>query len=281
MIHPVRIAHRGASGVSPENTTAAIEIAIQSGVDVVEIDVHGTSDGRVVVIHDANLNRTTDGRGFVTRKTLDQIRQADAGHWYSNAFAGERVPLLEEAIEITRHRALLLIEIKGNFLTEKILQIVDEMDAADHVFVQSFNPETIRRIRLLNPSIPTALIIGKLPSTPSRVRARKMVRQVLEIGANALTLWHATLTPSFFEEMRKRAVAVWVWTVDEEIIMRDMVQMGVQGIITNYPQRLNAVLRDLEEEGMIQAPIGRRQRLKPSRWGRRRRLKKLSRKLTP
>ena len=281
MIHPVRIAHRGASGVSPENTNAAIEIAIQSGVDVVEIDVHGTSDGRVVVIHDANLNRTTDGRGFVKGKTLDQVRQADAGHWYSSAFAGERVPLLEEAIEITRHRALLLIEIKGDFLTEKILQIVDEMDASDHVFVQSFNPETIRRIRLLNPSIPTALIVGKLPSTPSRVRARKMVRQVLEVGANALTLWHATLTPSFFEEMRKRAVAVWVWTVDEEIIMRDMVQMGVQGIITNYPQRLNAVLRDLEEEGMIQAPLGRRQRLKPSRWGRRRRLKKLSRKLTP
>jgi len=281
MIHPVRIAHRGASGVSPENTNAAIEIAIQSGVDVVEIDVHGTSDGRVVVIHDANLNRTTDGRGFVKGKTLDQIRQADAGHWYGSAFSGERVPLLEEAIEITRHRALLLIEIKGDFLTEKILQIVDEMDASDHVFVQSFNPETIRRIRLLNPSIPTALIVGKLPSTPSRVRARKMVRQVLEVGANALTLWHATLTPSFFEEMRKRAVAVWVWTVDEEIIMRDMVQMGVQGIITNYPQRLNAVLRDLEEEGMIQAPLGRRQRLKPSRWGRRRRLKKLSRKLTP
>ena len=281
MIHPVRIAHRGASGVSPENTNAAIEIAIQSGVDVVEIDVHGTSDGRVVVIHDANLNRTTDDRGFVKGKTLDQIRQADAGHWYGSAFSGERVPLLEEAIEITRHRALLLIEIKGNFLTEKILQIVDEMDASDHVFVQSFNPETVRRIRLLNPSIPTALIVGKLPSIPSRVRARKVVRQVLEVGANALTLWHATLTPSFFEEMRKRAVAVWVWTVDEEVIMRDMVQMGVQGIITNYPQRLNAVLRDLEEEGMIQAPLGRRQRLKPSRWGRRRRLKKLSRKLTP
>lgn len=275
MIHPVRIAHRGASGSAPENTAAAFERAIRIGVDAIEIDVHGTSDGRVVVIHDPTLDRTTDRCGWIREQTLDQIRSADAGAWFGREFRGEQVPLLEEAIETTRHRALLLVEIKGEFLAEKVLQIVDEMDAADQVVIQSFNPETVRRVKLLDAGIPTALLIGKLPAAPSRVRARRLVKQVLEVGANALAIWHATLTPSFFEEMRKRAVSVWAWTVDEELVMRDMVQMGVQGIITNHPERLNGILEDLEEAGLIQAPLGRRQRLKPTRWGRRRRLRKL------
>ena len=275
MIHPVRIAHRGASGSAPENTAAAFERAIQIGVDAIEVDVHGTSDGRVVVIHDPTLDRTTDRSGWVREQTFEQIRHADAGAWFGAQFRGEQVPLLEEAIETTRHRALLLVEIKGDFLAEKVLQIVGETDAADQVVIQSFNPETIRRVKLLDAGIPTALLIGKLPAAPSRVRARRLVKQVLEVGANALAIWHTTLTPSFFEEMRKRAVSVWAWTVDEELVMRDMVQMGVQGIITNHPERLNGILEDLEEAGLIQTPLGRRQRLKPTRWGRRRRLRKL------
>ncbi len=276
MIHPVRIAHRGASGSAPENTVAAFERAIRIGVDAIEIDVHGTSDGRVVVIHDATLDRTTDRRGLVRQQTLDQIRNADAGTWFGREFKGAQIPLLEEAIETTRHRALLLVEIKGEFLAEKVLQIVDDMEATDQVVIQSFNPETIRRVKLLDAGIPTALLIGKLPAVPSRVRARRLIKQVLEVGANALAIWHATLTPPFFEEMRKRAVSVWAWTVDEEFVMRDMVQMGVQGIITNHPEKLNGILDNLEAAGLIQAPLGRRQRIKPTRWGRRRRLRKLS-----
>ena len=122
----------------------------------------------------------------------------------------------------------------------------------------------------------TALLVGKLPTSPSRMRARRMVRQVLELRANALAIWHATLTPPFFEEMRRRAVSVWTWTGDEESIMRDMALMGGQGIITNYPDRLNRVLEEMEDEGGIQPPLGRRRRLKRSRWGRRRRLRKMS-----
>ena len=137
MIHPVRIAHRGASGSAPENTAAAFERAIRIGVDAIEVDVHGTSDGRVVVLHDPTLDRTTDRCGWVREQTLEQIRHADAGAWFGREFRGEQVPQLEEAIEMTRHRALLLVEIKGEFLAEKVLQIVGEMDAADQVVIQS------------------------------------------------------------------------------------------------------------------------------------------------
>ena len=108
-----------------------------------------------------------------------------------------------------------------------------------------------------------------------RVRARRLVQQVLQVGANVLAIWHATLTPPFLEEMRKRGIAVWAWTVDQDIIMRDLAMMGVQGIITNYPDQLNLVLDELVDEGQLDPPLGRRQRLKRSRWSRRRQLRKL------
>ncbi len=277
MITPVRIAHRGASGqgLAPENTLAAFEMAIQMGIDVVEIDVHATRDGQIVVLHDPTLDRTTDRQGLVRELSLNEVRRADAGTWFDPRFSGERVPILEEVLEVARHRALVLIEIKAEFIAERLLSIVDDMSAESQVIIQSFNPQTVQRIKLLNPAIPTALLIGKLPTTPSRVRARKLVKRILQVGANALAAWHATLTPPFFEEMRKRAIGVWAWTVDEEIIMRDLVLMGIQGIITNYPDRLNQVFEDLEREDQIRPPLGRRQRVKKSRWGRRRQLKKL------
>ena len=152
------------------------------------------------------------------------------------------------------------------------------MEAESHVIIQSFNPETVHRVKLLNSSIPTALVVGKLPTTPSRVRARRMVGEVLEAGANVLSIWHAVLTPQFFEEVRRRGISVWTWTVDEQIIMRDLIQMGVQGIITNFPDRLNETLDVLESEGLLQVPLGRRRRRKRSRWGRRRQLKKMARR---
>ncbi len=280
MIHPLRIAHRGASGrgLAPENTLAAIERAIQTGVDAVEIDVHGTADGAVVVIHDSTLARTTDCQGAVRDLTLAEIRRADAGSWFDPSFEGERVPTLEEVLDLARHRALVLIEVKSDYLAEKVLQIIDSMDAVSQVMVQSFNPQTVHRTKLLSPGLPAALVVGKLPTQPSRVRARKMVRELLEVGANALSIWHTVLTPQFFEEMRRRGVSVWTWTVDDQIVMRDLVHMGVQGIVTNYPNRLNETLGELEAEGLIQVPIGRRQRLKKSRWSRRHRLKKLKRR---
>ncbi len=280
MIHPVRIAHRGASGdgLAPENTLAAFEKAIQIGIDVVEVDVHATLDNRVIVIHDATLDRTTDRLGVVKELTFQEIRQADAGSWCGTQFKDERVPALEEVLDLARHRALVLIEIKADYLAERVLQTIVEMDAVSQVVIQSFNQQTIKRIKLLEPSIPTALLMGNLPTTPSRVRARKIVRDVLAMGANSVGLWHNVITPALLEEMRRRALSVWTWTVNEEIAMRDLIQMGIHGIITNYPDRLNHVLEDLEDEGLVQPPLGRRRRVKRGRWSRRRRIKKAQKK---
>ncbi|MBI2501862.1 MAG: glycerophosphodiester phosphodiesterase [Candidatus Latescibacteria bacterium] len=280
MIHPVRIAHRGASGagLAPENTLAAFEQAIQLGVDLIELDVQQSGDGRLVVIHDATLDRTTDLSGPVAEKSLAEIRRGDAGSWFSPSFRGERVPLLEEVFDLARRRVLTLVEIKGRHIAERVLQVVEEMGAEDQVVVQSFAPQTVRRLKLLAPALPAALLVSSLPTTPARIRVRRLAKEVLEAGANAVGIWHTALTPALLEEMRQRSIGVWAWTVDDEIVMRDLALMGVQGLITNYPDRLNQVLQDLEGEGGIQTPLGRRRRRAQSRWGRRRQLKKLRRR---
>ena len=275
MITPLRIAHRGASGpgLAPENTLAACEKALQIGVDILEIDVHATRDGQIAVLHDATLDRTTNGTGLVADLLGEEVRQLDAGRWFSADFAGERVPLLEEVLDLARNQALVLIEIKADGIAERVLQVIEEANATERVVVQAFNPQTLQRFNLLAPTLPTALLVGQLPTTPSRVRARRLVRQVLQVGANALAMWYAALTPPFLEEMRQRGIAVWAWTVDEDLAMRDLATMGVQGIITNRPDQLDRVLDELVADGQLRPPLG--QRVKRSRWGRRRQLRKL------
>ncbi len=270
MIPPLRIAHRGASGrgLAPENTLAAFEKALDIGVDMLEIDVRVTGDGQLIVLHDPSLDRTTDCEGIVREMGLDEIRQADAGD-------GERVPILGEVFDLARNRAPILLEIKSDFIAERVVQAIADAQIEEQVVVQSFNPQTVERVKRLAPHLPSSLLIGELPTTPSRVRARRLVSQVLEVGANTLSIWHATLTPSLIEEMRKRGIAVWAWTVDEEITMRDLAMMGVQGLVTNYPNVLNNVLDDLMESGQAQPPLGRRRLQNRGRWARRRQLRKM------
>ena len=270
MIPPLRIAHRGASGrgLAPENTLAAFEKALDIGVDMLEIDVRVTGDGQLIVLHDPSLDRTTDCEGIVREMGLDEIRQADAGD-------GERVPILREVFDLARNRAPILLEIKSDFIAERVVQAIADAQIEEQVVVQSFNPQTVERVKRLAPHLPSSLLIGELPTTPSRVRARRLVSQVLEVGANTLSIWHATLTPSLIEEMRKRGIAVWAWTVDEEITMRDLAMMGVQGVVTNYPDGLNNVLDDLMESGQAQPPLGRRRLQNRGRWARRRQLRKM------
>ena len=173
------------------------------------------------------------------------MRQADAGSWRGEAFRGEKVPTLQEVLELARHRALVLVEIKADFITERTLQIVAASRARDQVVVQSFNPQTVQRVKLLDPGMPAALLVGERPASPSNLRIHELIGKVLQVGANALSIWHGEVQPVLLEEMRRRGIGVWTWTVDEEVVMRDLALAGVGGIITNYPDRLNRVLSEL------------------------------------
>ena len=158
----MRIAHRGASGVglAPENTLAAVEKALEIGVDLVEVDVHLTADGHPVVIHDRTVDRTTDGIGAVETMTLDQIRMLDAGSWFDPAFRGERIPTLEEALDLAHRRALLLVEVKTEEAAEAAVTAVRSLRAQSRGVIQSFLGPAVRAVNRLDRRITTAVLIS-------------------------------------------------------------------------------------------------------------------------
>lgn len=236
----MRIAHRGASGQAPENTLAAIGRALEIGVDLVEVDVHLTADGWPVLMHDRTVDRTTDGSGPVDTLRLAEVRSLDAGSWFGPAFAGERVPTLEEALDLVGKRALLLVEVKTEEAAERTVTVVRSLRAQSRVILQSFLGPAVRAVNRLDRRIPTVFLMTG--SEAALRRKTGVVRRVLKLGANALALRYTAARPELVEMFLSRAMGFWVWTVDEEADMREMVALGVGGIITNYPERLNKVL---------------------------------------
>ena len=238
----MRIAHRGASGLAPENTVAAAEMALEIGVDLVEIDIHLTADGHPVVIHDRTLDRTTNGTGPVDTMTLKQIQELDAGTHFGRKFKGESVPTLDEMMEVTRRRALLLIEAKTVEAAERAAVLVRSRRAQSHVVIQSFLGPAVRAVNRLDSRIPTAFLMSGSEATLRRKTG--VVKRALKLGANALALNFKAAQPDLVAMFLSRAMGFWVYTVDEEEDIRAMVEMGVGGIITNYPDRLNKVLEE-------------------------------------
>ncbi len=244
LLPPVmRIAHRGASGVAPENTLTAIEKALEIGVDLVEIDLRLTADGHAAVIHDRTVDRTTDGTGLVETLTREDIQRLDAGMWFRQEFKGERIPCFEDVLDLVGRRAIILAEAKTDEVAERAATIIRSRRAQSRVILQSFSATAIRTVNRLDRRIPTAfLMVG----TEAALRRKTgLVKRVLKLGANALCLKYSAARPELVEIFLKRAMGFWVWTVDEEAEMRAMIEMGVGGIITNWPDRLNKVLEEL------------------------------------
>ena len=236
----MRIAHRGGAGLGPENTLAAVEQALEVGVDLVEIDIHLTADGHAVAIHDRTVDRTTDGSGAVDMLTLGEVRRLDAGGWFDSAFRRERIPTLEEVLDLMDKRALLLVEAKTEEAAERAVAVVRSLRAQSYVVIQSFLGTAVRVVNRLDRRIPTAFLMTG--SEAALRRKTGVVKRVLKLGANALSLRYTAARPDLVEIFLSRAMGFWVWTVDREEDMRKMVEMGVGGIITNYPDRLNRVL---------------------------------------
>jgi glycerophosphoryl diester phosphodiesterase len=160
---PYVSAHRGARSQAPENTIAAFRAALEAGAAALELDVHLTRDERVVVIHDATLDRTTDASGPVSARSGEQVRALDAGSWFSAGMAGQHIPFLEDVIELTEGRARLHIELKGErgeALAERVVATVRRLGAADRVVIMSFDLDAALAARRSGPEISTLAIVG-------------------------------------------------------------------------------------------------------------------------
>lgn len=243
------IAHRGASGHAPENTVASVKRAIELGANYVEIDVHLTKDKEVVVIHDATLDRTTTHMGQVAFYKLDEIKKFDAGVKFNANFKGEKVPTLEEVLLETKGKAILLIEIKKgtSFYTnieKKVLEIIKKHQAEEWVEIQSFYDPVIKNWLALETKIPVhKLMVGNLfPFYVDNVlNAGSLYKRTKGVtGINPNAKWMGN---KLFSKIKEKGLSCYMWTVNEEKDIQKMLQQKVDGIITNYPEK---VIRQLK-----------------------------------
>ncbi len=237
---PWIIGHRGASGEAPENTMVAFRLALEQGADMVETDVQLTADGVPVLLHDATLERTTSGLGLVRDRSLAEIRALDAGSWFAPRYAFETVPTLEELLEWAAGETPVCIEIKNGpvyypGIEEKVVEALRRHSMVERAVVISFDHLAVLRVKGLCPEC----ICGVLYA------CRPVESAALALAARAeviLPHW-GYLDGDTVEEVHRRGLAVSGWTADREEEMRWLASIGVDGIATNYPGRLAAVVK--------------------------------------
>ncbi len=226
-------AHRGDPIQAPENTLAAIEAAVLQAVDYVEIDVQLTADNVLVLFHDNTLRRIDGSDRSIGNMTLSEIRQIDAGSWFSEEYAGESIPTLEEAIIHVGDRARLLIDVKLTGepeITAKLLsEILQYHEIADRCLVQSFSPRFLSELRSYDPDIRIGQIL-----TASAGRLDRLDIDFYTISQNMLT-------ENFVKMAREQKRQIWVWTVNSERNIKTVLQYDINGIITDYPQRVRQI----------------------------------------
>jgi len=233
------IAHRGASGYAPENTMAAFRRAISQGASFIETDLHLTRDAHFVAIHDDTVDRTTGGHGPVNQMTLAEIRRLDAGSWFASEFIGERVPTLVEVLEFAhKHDVVFYLELKpSGFWGGEHALISNLRDSGEipRVMVISFDPGILAGLRKIEPTLMTGLLYNGKIADP--------FEKAVEIGARQLAVRGDLVTPNFLREAHKRDLQVVCWTINSPAHMRLLEASGVDGIMSDYPDRLLASLK--------------------------------------
>jgi len=238
MPHILNIAHRGASGTRPENTLISFRRAMEIDVDVIELDTRATADGIAVIMHDATVDRTTNGSGRVADLTLEQIRALDAGSWFAPEFAGERVPALAGAVALTGDRMPLSLELKETGVEEQAVAAI-RSTANPRSFISSFHEECLWRVRQLDPEMTLEFIIGIDPLSDDEIP--RLIERTRELDARILAPSHRGITAPLVSAAKAAGLSLIAWTVDKPDEMQRLIELGVDGITTNRPE----VLKDL------------------------------------
>lgn len=221
--NPLRIGHRGAAGHAPENTLAALGLAIQLGVDMVEFDVQRSADGELVLFHDQTVDRTTNGEGSVESLPLTVLRGLDAG-------GGEQIPLLAEALACLNGRAGAMIELKVEGIAADVCATVKASDFQGPVIYASFFHEELLTVRSLMSDAPTLALIEGAPVQPTAF--------VIDAQATHAGLALDCVTPTLVQALQAKGIKVFVYTVDEPEDIARMKRLSVDGIISNFPERI-------------------------------------------
>ena len=235
MVPLVKVAHRGASGNFPENTRLAFLKAIEAQADMIELDCQLSRDGHIVVFHDERLKRTAGVGGTVKSKSLEQLKQLDVGKWKKKSFKGEPVLTLEESLAIIAGKADLCLDIKHYDsqpgIEIKLLFILSHYDYLDQTIFSSFNYPCLERVREFAPEARIGLIYGRGIKEDPFAAAEKL-------GARSIHVQKEVATRPFLDKAWEGGLDVHVWTVNNPSDMERFAAMGVQGIVSDYPEKL-------------------------------------------
>jgi glycerophosphoryl diester phosphodiesterase len=245
------IAHRGASAYYPENTLPSFEGAIAMGADMIELDVQLTSDKEVVVFHDENISRCTDGRGRIADHPLASLKKLDAGSWFNKNFTNTRIPTLSEVLGICKNKIAVNIEIKKEAvhkmffggIEEKCLKIVEQSSMREHVVYSSFEPRALMHLKQIDNTADAAVLFDK------KIYGSKMPSDIVElVGADAFNCSGAAFNKKFLANIKLNNIPVNIYTVNDAKTMKRFLKMGISGIFTNNPDILKRVTADVRLE---------------------------------
>jgi len=237
------IGHRGASGHAPENTLAAFRKAVALGATFIETDLQLSRDAHFVAIHDANVNRTSNGKGEVHELMLAQLRDLDAGSWFGSEFSGERIPTLDEILQFSKKSDVVFyLELKpaGAWGGEHALigALRDSGEIARAVVI-SFDARQVLNLRKIEPTLMTGLLYDGQFEDPTE--------KAVDVGARQLVARGDLVTPALLKAAQKKDLQVVCWTVNHPAHMRLLIEAGVAGIMSDYPDRLVAAIKKEEK----------------------------------
>jgi glycerophosphoryl diester phosphodiesterase len=244
---PLIIGHRGYCELAPENTIPSFKLAIDAGADLVELDYHHTKDGQPIVIHDATLDRTTDAvrrwrkrRIKVDSKTASEIQSLDAGSWFNRKYAGTKIPLLSEVLDVIQQNSVTLIERKSGD-PAACIRLLREKDLINKVVVQSFDWNFLREFHEQEPrqvlgalGPPAVLPDGKKPPRRTKALSAAWLDDLHLTGAK-VAAWNSQLSKEAVNLANERGLKVWVYTISKPTVANRLLDIGVRGLITNNP----------------------------------------------
>jgi glycerophosphoryl diester phosphodiesterase len=238
---PLAIAHRGDPLVKPQNTKGAFLSAMQYDIDMIETDINMTKDNELVVIHDQKVDNISNGKGWVIDHTLGELKKLDFGSWMGPGMGPETILTLEEFIDLTKDDiAALNIEIKNGpikykGMDEKLIAILESCDMIDRVIISSFDHELLKDLKEKKPELLTGILYN--------AGLIDHIKPVKDAKADAAHPDHAQMTADNIKAIKDAGFLINVWTVDDEEDIKRMIDLGVSGIISNFPGKLCEIIK--------------------------------------
>lgn len=242
----LNIAHRGFSGNYPENTMLAFEKAIEAGADGIELDVHFTKDGEIVVIHDERVDRTSDGEGYVVDFTYEELSRLDASAGFAGVYGFNKIPTLREYFELVKpvEGFITNIELKTSIneypgIEKAVLELIDEFGLEDRIIISSFNHYSIMRTKAINPRIRCGFLESSwIYNFGEYTKVR---------GVECVHPLFLSLNEGSVAEIKSNGIGINTWTVNKEADVERLYNLGVDAVISNYPDMVRGVIDRLEK----------------------------------